>query len=343
MPITRQLLTVPPLGGTPDGSVPVEDESKESALNDLAWDLVHQLMNMQDELRIEAISGFGPGVVLDFGVDSPGSIAAGIALAEICMCGLSDVTMIHGTLAGLGWPMLQVQTDSPVEACLLSQYAGWKIKTEEYFAIGSGPMRAAAAKEDLFQKLEYQEQPDGVVGILESNSLPGPDIIELIAKDCNVSEDQVALLVAPTTSLPGTMQVVARSIETALHKLVELDFDITRVDSAIGIAPIPPVSADELVAIGRTNDAILYGARVTLWVTGDDESIEELGRRIPSSSSPQYGKPFLELFEAAGKDFYQMDPSLFSPAQVVLQNTETGRVHYFGQVNEDLLKRSFGL
>ncbi|SFH52350.1 methenyltetrahydromethanopterin cyclohydrolase [Planctomicrobium piriforme] len=321
----------------------VEEELDEAPLNDLAWDLVHQVLSRLDELRIDAVAGFGPGVLLDFGVDAPGSLAAGLALVEICMAGLCEVSLTAGQLCGLGWPMLCVQTDNPVEACLLSQYAGWKIKTDEYFAIGSGPMRAAAAKEPLFERLQYKEICDGVVGILESSQLPGPDIVEMIAADCGVSPDHVALLVAPTASLAGTMQVVARSVETALHKLSELGFDITRVDSAQGSAPVPPVAADDLTGIGRTNDAILYGARVTLWVTGDDESIRELGPRLPSSGSSQHGRPFLEIFEEAGQDFYKIDPLLFSPAQVVFHNVESGRVHHFGQVNEDILKLSFGL
>jgi methenyltetrahydromethanopterin cyclohydrolase len=158
-----------------------------------------------------------------------------------------------------------------------------------------------------------------------------------------VGEEQVALLVAPTSSLAGTMQIVARSVETALHKLLELDFDVTRIDSACGVAPLAPVAADDLTAIGRTNDAILYGGSVTLWVTGDDESIRALGPRVPASGSPLHGRPFLEIFREAGSDFYKIDPQLFSPAEIIFQNVETGNVHHFGSINEDVLRLSFGL
>jgi methenyltetrahydromethanopterin cyclohydrolase len=151
----------------------------------------------------------------------------------------------------------------------------------------------------------------------------------------------VALLVAPTASLAGCVQVVARSVETALHKLHGLGFDLTRVVSAFGSAPLPPVAKDDLAAIGRTNDSILYGARVVLFVTGDDASIAEIGPRVPSSSSKDHGEPFAAIFARYHNDFYAVDPHLFSPAEVVFQNIETGRSFAFGRVDHEVLTRSF--
>jgi len=311
-------------------------------LNTFAWDLVHQLLPDIEEYRIESVDIDSPGIVLDFGVDTLGSLAAGLALAEICMSGLCELTIVPGEVAGVGWPVLSVQTDNPLEACLLSQYAGWQISLGKFFAMGSGPMRAAAAKEPLFEKLDYREEAFGVVGVLESGRLPGAEIVEMVAKACRVDPQNVALLTAPTSSLAGNLQVIARSVETALHKLFELGFDVSRIDSAHGWAPLAPVAGDDLTGIGRTNDAILYGGRVTLWVTGDDESLREIGPRVPSSASAAFGKPFLEIFEAAGRDFYRIDPHLFSPAEIVFQNTETGTVHHFGGIHHDVLRRSFG-
>lgn len=318
-----------------------EEQEEASSLNDLAWDLVHQLLPQQDELRIELCADAGPGIVLDFGVETAGSLAAGLALAEVCTSGLASFSIVPGTLAGCGWPVLSVQTDNAIEACLFSQYAGWKLATENYFAMASGPMRASAGQEDLFHRLEYQEAGFGVVGVLESDKVPTEDVVRHIAQTCGVSPEHVALLVAPTASVAGNLQVVGRSVETAMHKLYQLGFDVTRVESACGWAPLSPVAADDLTAIGRSNDAILYGGRVTLWVNGDDESIQRLGPQVPACGSPSYGQTFLRLFEEAGRDFYKMDPLLFSPGEVVFQNVETGRVHQFGKVDENLLRASF--
>ncbi len=281
--------------------------------------------------------------VLDFGVETSGSLQAGLLLARLCMAGLGEVTLVPGQVDGLGFPIVQVQTDYPVEACLLSQYAGWRVSVDDYFGMGSGPMRAAAAREELFEKLPWDESPDAVLGILEASSLPGDAVVEYLAERCGVAPSGVTLAVAPTASIAGTIQVVARSVETSLHKLFELGFDVRRIQSGFGSAPLPPVAKDDLAGIGRTNDAILYGGRVTLWVTGDDESLVEIGPKVPASAADGYGKPFIDIFREAGHDFYKIDPMLFSPAEIVFHNIETGSAFSFGKVAPSVLRQSFGV
>ena len=100
--------------------------------------------------------------------------------------------------------------------------------------------------------------------------------------------------------------------------------------------------------MGWTNDAILYGSEVTLWLDGEAEGegdiagdLETLGPRVPSSSSADYGRPFGEIFEAYGSDFYRIDPLLFSPAAVCFVERRTGRTSRFGEVSSEILTRSF--
>jgi methenyltetrahydromethanopterin cyclohydrolase len=238
-------------------------------------------------------------------------------------------------------PWVTVTTDRPLAACLASQYAGWPLSYEDYFAMGSGPMRAARGREPLFDKIGCQEDASRVVGVLESARLPGDVVCRDIARQCRVEAEQVTLLVAPTASLAGTLQIVARSVETALHKLLELGFDMQRIVAGTGVAPVPPVAADDLSGIGRTNDAVLYGGRVMLWVRGDDQSLGRIGPQVPSSASADYGRPFREIFERYDRDFYRIDPLLFSPAEIALVNIETGRLHRFGEPNVDVLEQSF--
>lgn len=312
-------------------------------LNDLASQLIEDLSENPADVRIEQRDDPNSGVLFDFGVETEGGLEAGAMLASICMSGLADVATVPGSIGDLGWPYVAVTTDYPVAACLFSQYAGWQINVGKFFAMGSGPMRSVAAKEPMFDKLWYREEADQVVGVLETGKLPGSDVFEYIAEHTNVSSTDVILCVAPTSSMAGNYQVIARSVETALHKLYELGFDVNRIRSAHGTAPLAPVAQNDLQGIGRTNDAILYGGRVNLWVCGDDESLAEIVPKVPSSSSAMYGKPFLDIFEAAGKDFYKIDPLLFSPAEIVIQNMDTGRVHRAGRVAPDILQKSFGL
>jgi methenyltetrahydromethanopterin cyclohydrolase len=157
-----------------------------------------------------------------------------------------------------------------------------------------------------------------------------------------VAPDNLVLLVARTASTAGTLQVIARSLETALHKLHDLHFDLRRIRRGSGRAPLAPVPRkDDLVAIGRTNDAILYGGHVVLEVTGDDASLLDIGPRMVSLASADYGAPFCTLFERAGRDFYALDPALFAPALVELVNIDTGRRHRFGRIAPEIVEKSF--
>jgi methenyltetrahydromethanopterin cyclohydrolase len=208
--------------------------------------------------------------------------------------------------------------------------------------MGSGPMRAAAAKEELYRDIGCTERPEVAVGVLEAARLPPPEVVADLARQCGLEPARLTLAVAPTASPAGNVQIVARSAETALHKLHELGFDLTRVQSAAGLAPLPPVADDDMTGIGWTNDAILYGGDVSLMVHGDDASLLAVGPRVPSCASSDHGQPFAVLFERCGRDFYRMDKQLFSPAVIGFINVDTGRTHRFGQKRPDVLARSFG-
>lgn len=316
-------------------------ENNNTRLNDAAASLVARCRE-DPTLRLASQTVAG-ATILDFGIAAVGGLSAGIELARICLAGRGEVSIDVIRREDREWPGVTVRTDHPITGCLCSQYAGWQISVGDYFAMGSGPMRSVAAAEPLFVDLGYRETGGPCVGVLETRTIPGEDVIHWIVEKLGVEPEQLTLCVAPTASLAGTIQVVARSLETALHQLHERGFDLNRIVSGLGHAPLPPVAADDLTAIGWTNDAILYGGCVTIWLTGDDESIAEVGPRVPSSASRTYGKPFRELFEEAGGDFYQLDPQLFSPAEITFVNIDTGRVHCFGRVAPDIVWRSFGV
>lgn len=310
-------------------------------LNDRALRLSDQIAQDAATLRIVVSQAPGGARLLDCGVQAEGGLAAGVALARVCLADLADVSLQPPGLADLPCPMVQVVTDHPVAACMASQYAGWQVSVGKFFAMGSGPMRAAYGKEEIFERIPGRERPTAAVGVLETRKTPTPEATAFLAEKLQLPLDRLTLLVAPTTSIAGTVQVVARALETALHKLYELKFDLNQVVSGLGVAPLPPVAAAEVAGIGRTNDAILYGGRVTLWVRADDDQLAVVGPQVPSSASRDHGAPFAEVFERYHGDFYKIDPLLFSPAVVVFHNLRTGRSHAFGRLELDVLRKSF--
>jgi methenyltetrahydromethanopterin cyclohydrolase len=311
-------------------------------LNEMANRVADEVERNAARLRV-SVSKVAGARVIDCGGAVQGSLAAGLLMARGCLADSGEVGYVPFPILELGGPAVQVTTDDPVRACLASQYAGWQVTAGKFFAMGSGPMRALAAREELFQHIPGKEESPVAVGVLETHKHPTDEVIAAIVAKLPPVAEHLTLLVAPTTSIAGTTQIVARSVETALHKLHELKFDVNQVVSGYGVAPLPPVATDFVQAIGRTNDAILYGGKVTLWVRADDEILEHVGPKVPSSSSKDHGAPFAEVFARYNGDFYKIDPLLFSPAEVEFRNLKTGRCHRFGQCEPGLLRKSFGL
>lgn len=333
-------------------------DSSSHELNAAAIAAFHAATDGTDDLGIARCT-IGGATVIDCGVDAPGSDAAGLLMARVAMAGLGEVTLEpvesprlfpipcgdHEPDEGDVWkrPVICVTSNQPIAACLASQYAGWKVSVGNYHAMASGPIRAAIGKESLFETIGMRETPSAVIGLLEAATLPTPEVVQSLAGDAGVAPEQMTLLVAPTASPAGTLQVVARSLETALHKLETLGFDLALVRGGRGRAPLPPVADDDLTAIGRTNDAVLYGSHVVLEVDADEPLLDAVGAAMTSSASPDHGKAFAALFEAAGGDFYAIDPTIFAPAVVDLFNPKTGDCLRFGQLEVGIVRKSFGL
>lgn len=295
-------------------------------LNRTAAELANTMVDSAETLRLYVAESANGGRILDCGVNAVGGVQAGLMLSRVCMSGLADIRVTRGTIASRCVPHIEVVTDHPTASCLLSQYAGWQVTGERYFGMGSGPMRLAACREPMLREFGFEPTPVAhAVGVLEAGKLPSESVVAELVEKCGGGE--LTLLVAPTASQAGNIQILARSVETAMHKLHEVGFDPHQVISGFGSAPLPPVAADDLTGIGRTNDAILYGARVTLWVDCDDDQIREIGPQVPSNSSAAHGRAFLDLFKEANGDFYAIDKHLFSPAMITFSSLQIGRAH----------------
>ncbi|MEA3243881.1 MAG: methenyltetrahydromethanopterin cyclohydrolase [Pseudomonadota bacterium] len=284
--------------------------------------------------------------VIDAGIDVPGGIEAGRRIAEICMGGLGQISFnSDGNIAR--WPLsVNVHSSDPVLACLGSQYAGWSLSHGEgkkaFHALGSGPGRALAGKEELFDELAYRDEGDATCLVMEVDRRPPLEVTEKIARDCDVDVSQLTLILTPTRSLAGTTQVVARVLEVAMHKAHSIGFPLHHVVDGAGSAPLPPPAPDFVAGMGRTNDAILYGGHVQLFVNGASDDARDLAERLPSSASRDYGRPFAEVFKNYKYDFFEIDPLLFSPARVIVSCLESGDSFHAGALDIEILERSFG-
>jgi methenyltetrahydromethanopterin cyclohydrolase len=297
-----------------------------------------------DAARLCITVGAGPAGarVVDAGIACPGSIEAGLRIAAICMGGLGQIAL-QASPQFRRWPWsLTVTAADPVLACLGSQYAGWQLVKGDFFALGSGPGRAQAAVEELFDHIGYRDAGDQACLVLEVDKLPPAELVTDIAAACRVAPSALTLILTPTTSLAGTTQVVGRVLEVALHKAHVLGFPLQHVVAGAANAPLPVPAPDFLNAMGRTNDAILFGGQTQLWVTVGDDEARDLAHRLPSSTSPAYGRPFAEVFAAAGGDFFAIDGMLFSPARVIVSSLVSGRSFAAGALDEPLLDRCFG-
>jgi methenyltetrahydromethanopterin cyclohydrolase len=307
--------------------------------------LVDRLKAKAAEMKVGVAQGELGETLIDAGARHPGSISAGMLLAEICMGGLGSVAL-SASAATPRWPWtLEVRSSNPVVACLASQYAGWRLAHGEgrdaFFALGSGPARALARAEELFKELDYHDEADRGTLVIEGAGPPPAPVVRKVAQACGIAPQKLTVIYAPTQSLAGGVQVVARVLEVALHKAHELKFPLDRIVDGMGAAPLSPPHPDFITAMGRMNDAIIYAGRVQLFTTGAASEARELAARLPSASSRDYGEPFAAIFKRFKGDFYAIDPMLFSPAEVIVTAIETGESFHGGRINLGLLDASF--
>jgi methenyltetrahydromethanopterin cyclohydrolase len=315
------------------------------SVNKRAATLVERLVEDAVELRIGVGRGELGETLIDSGSQSVGSIAAGLRIAEICTGGLAEVRLAPSALTPR-WPWtIAVQSSQPVIACLASQYAGWRLSLKEgdssFFALGSGPARALARREPLFEVLTYADSAASAILVIESNRPPPPKIVAEVARDCRVKPENLTIIFTPTQSLAGSIQIVARALEVALHKAHELHFPLERIVEGIGAAPLCPPHPDFVTAMGRTNDAIIFAGQVQLFVTGPASEARSLASKLSSKASRDYGRPFAEIFKEVKGDFYAIDPMLFSPAKITVTALESGESFQSGEIDLDLLDASF--
>jgi methenyltetrahydromethanopterin cyclohydrolase len=311
----------------------------------LAWKILEKLCDNPEFYGVTVEkTGYGTTIV-DAGIKAKGGFQAGKLITEICMGGCGKAKIINKQYGDMELPSIFVYTENPAIATLGSQYAGWQIKEGDYFAIGSGPARALALKpKEIYEEIGYKDDFDKGIIVLETDKPPPEKLLERFTKDCKISPENLAVILTPTASITGATQVSGRIVETGIHKLRRLGLNPKTILYACGCAPIPPIHPKFTRAMARTNDAILYGGTTYFIIEHEnEEALKEIVEKAPSKASKNYGKPFIEIFKEANYDFYKIDPNLFAPATITINNFKTGSTFQNGEINVKALSESFGL
>lgn len=313
------------------------------SLNYSAYRILQELLERPEFYNLKITNSDSGATIIDAGIHAKGGYLTGRKVVEVCLGGLGKTNINIKRYGSIYLPTIFVYTDHPAIATLASQFAGWRVKHDDYYAMGSGPARALALKpRKLYEALEYREEADVAVLVLESNRIPPEEAIQNIADKCDVDPRNLYLILTPTSSLTGAVQISGRVVETGIHRMSEEGLDPKCILHACGSAPIPPTHPKGLLAMGWTNDAILYGGIVYLTLHYEDEErLKKMVEASVSSASDVYGKPFYKIFEEADYDFYKIDPKLFAPATILINNLATGRLFHSGSVNNGVLIESF--
>jgi methenyltetrahydromethanopterin cyclohydrolase len=305
-----------------------------TSLNEGAWGCFQAVLSKAPSLGVALESRVGGTLILDAGVNAAGGLEAGLMMARIGMSGLGEAVLEMLPVDRIPWLWVTVRSDYPLEACFLSQAAHWPVAIGDFHAMGSGPACMLKGALDIGANFDYQESATHAVLVLEGAVLPNDDTCMVLANKCGVDPKNMALIISPTSSLAGSAQIAARSVETGLHKLHQLGFDLRRVVSGMGRCPLAPPTSSDLDSLGKTNDMVMFGSQVWFSVKGvQDGELEDLAQRVPAAASPGYGEPFLQTLKKAG-GFYAIDPGLFAPAEITMVNIDSGRVFHAGCIDQ---------
>ncbi|MBN2229742.1 MAG: methenyltetrahydromethanopterin cyclohydrolase [Candidatus Thorarchaeota archaeon] len=313
------------------------------SVNQTAIEIAKEILDRKESLRCIIDESPSGATLIDAGIKAQGSFELGRLIGEVCLGGLGAIRLTRMYIGSLDMPATIVSTSHPKIATLGSQYAGWTIKVGKYFAMGSGPARALARVErELYDALGYEDHSKKGVIILESRKMPTEEVIAYIAEKCHIAPSHLYCIVVPTASIAGSVQIAARIVEVGMHKLHQFGFDLERIRRGHGVAPIAPVAKNDNRAMGVTNDCILYGGRTFYYVRAENDDLQKVVDKVPSSTSKQYGQPFYDLFKSVDFDFYKIDPLLFSPAEVTFNIIESTDYYHAGAINPEILEISLG-
>ena len=308
-------------------------------------EIVREIIDRKDELECVVVQQANGTTLIDAGIDATGGIEAGRLCAEACLGGLGAVRVSRVHIGDMTMPSVVVGTDQPMLAALGSQHAGWEMNIGDYSAVCSGPARALAnIEKELFVKLNYRDDSKAGIICLETGETPPDSVTQSIADTCGISTTDLYCILAPITSIVGSVLTSARVVEAGVYRLMTLGFNPAGIRTGHGVAPIALAARDSRVAAGITNDCVIYGGRAFFFVKSDEsDKLEALVERASSSASSEYGQPLYRLLASVGFDSHRLDPALFGPAEITVNDITSGRTLKAGHVNPVVLRQSLAI
>ena len=317
--------------------------TQDYSLNQAAVKIIKDAIVRADEFQIRSWRADCGSTLVDMGMTCPGSWKAGQAFVEAGFGGMGKATYGKFDIGPFTLPSIDVWVDHPVLAVVASQAGCWELGKGEMAEIGSGPARAVALA-DRWSGHGYRD-PDAseVVVQLQTPRIPSDDLCRTVAEACHVSPEQVYVVFAPTACLVGAIQVASRTVEQVMIKLFLRGFDIHSVKFGFGSAPVAPLAKSEAEVMGRANDALFYGATTVLYADAPDEVIAPIVENFcfDVNSGEFWGMPFAAIFDRFNRNWFAVPDLLDSPAKVIINSLQSGRSFLGGQINRDVLARSY--
>ncbi len=315
------------------------------SINRLAMQTVREILGEPERLGVGVDTLANGSTLIDMGLKVPGGWEAARLYTVITLGGLGMVSYEPFLLGERTLSAVRAMIDQPELACVASQIAGWRIDQpgKALAAILAGPGRALNHDQldHYFEYTDYRDDHHEAVVCIQASEPVADETAATIAAACRVRPENLYILLAPNRSLVCAVQVAARIVEQSLHRLAEEGFELRSTRYAHGLGVIPPLTQDDVAAMGRINDSLLYGGIATVYVDAEDDECRRVVGRAVSQASSAYGRPFVEIYEEAGRDFYEIPLDLHSPAVLHLNNLKTGRTFSAGEINEAVLMKSF--
>jgi methenyltetrahydromethanopterin cyclohydrolase len=310
------------------------------SVNDSVTKYVDKLLDREEELGIKSNYLENKAMVIDCGVNSPGSIEAGILYSMISLGGLGNVTVVPGIIDNYYINFVQAIIDRPAIACLCSQKPAWKFKADGFAGTGYGPARAISQKpKNIFTAINYSDDSEIAVINIETQALPGTKELDYVARQCSTDPECVVALIARPNSIVNSIVNSTRVVEWAMNRLFQLGYDVKDIASASSVCPVSPLKKEESDFLGASFDSIAYYGMAYFYVKSRDDKFKD----ITSLSSRSYGKSFKTLLKESQGDFSKVDAAMYAPARILVNGMQDGSLEVYGKLDPLMLLESQGL